>query len=110
MKLFWEEQKSSQNKGSIDFYHLIIRFCLPIGSKSASAYNKLCSSSVLALPSLRILYDYKNTIRPTTGFNTEVIEELRKTTETLQSFQPFVVLSFDEMKIWQNLISTQGNL
>ena len=34
----------------------------------------------------------------------EVIEELCKTTETLQSFQQFIVLSFDEMKIQQNLV------
>ena len=34
----------------------------------------------------------------------EVIEELCKTTETVQSFQRFVVLSFDEMKIQQNLV------
>ena len=33
----------------------------------------------------------------------KVIEELCKTTETLQSFQQFVVLSFDEMEIQQNL-------
>ena len=88
MKLFWEQQKSSQNKGSGVRYHpMIIRFCLSIVSKSASVYNELCSSNVLTLPSLRTLRDYKNTIRPTTGFNMEVIEELCKTTETLQSFQ-----------------------
>ena len=105
MKLFWEQQKSSQNKGSGVRYHpMIIRFCLSIASKSASAYNELRSSNVLTLPSLRTLRDYKNAIRPTTGFNMEVIEELCKTTETLQSFQRFVVLSFDEMKIQQNLV------
>ena len=83
---------------------MIIRFCLSIASKSASAYNELGSSNVLTLPSLRTLRDYKNAICQTTGFNMEVIEELCKTTETLQSFQQFVVLSFDEMKIQQNLV------
>ena len=88
MKPFWELQKSSQNKGSGVRYHpMIIRFCLSLASKSASAYNKLRSSNVLTLPRLRTLRDYKNAIRPTTGFNIEVIEELRKTTETLKSFQ-----------------------
>ena len=104
MKFFWEQQKSSQNEGSGVHYHpMIIRFCLSIASKSASAYNELRSSNVLTLPSLRTLRDYKNAIRPTTGFNMEVIEELCKTTETLQSSQRFV-LSFDEMKIQQNLV------
>ena len=88
MKPFWELQKSSQNKGSGVRYHpMIIRFCLSLASKSASAYNKLRSSNVLTLPRLRTLRDYKNAIRPITGFNIEVIEELRKTTETLKSFQ-----------------------
>ena len=105
MKLFWEQQKSSQNKGSGVRYHpMIIRFCLSIALKSAPAYKELCSSNMLTLPSFRTLRDYKNAIRPTTGFNMEVIEELCKTTDTLQSFQRFVVLSFDEMKIQQNLV------
>ena len=105
MKLFQEQQKSSQSKVSGDRYHpMIIRFCLLIASKSASAYNKLRSSNVLTLPSLRTLRDYKNVIRPTTGFNIEVYKELCKTTETLKSFQRFAVLSFDEMKIQQNLV------
>ena len=59
---------------------------------------------MLTLPSLRTLRDYKNAIRLTTEFNMKVIEELCKTTETLQSFQRFVVLSFDEMKIHQNVV------
>ena len=105
LKLFWEQQKSSQNKGSDVCYHpMIIRFCLSIASKSASAYNDLRSSNMLTLPSLTTLRNYKNGICPTTGFNMEVIEELCKTTETLQSFQQFVVLSFDEMKIQQSLV------
>ena len=105
IKLFWEQQKSSQNKGPGLRYHpMIIRFCLSIASKSASTYNELCSSNVLTLPSLRTLSGSKNAIRPTTGFDIEVIEQLCKTTEPLQSFQGFVVLSFDEMKIQQNLV------
>ena len=104
MKLFWEQQKSSQNNRSGVRYHpMIIRFCFSVASKSASAYNELHSSNVLTLPSLRTLRDYKNAIRPTTRFNMKVIEELCKTTETLQSFQQFAVLFFDEMEIQQNL-------
>ena len=75
-----------------------------ISFKVSITYNELRSSNVLTLPSLRALCDYKNAIRPTTGFNTEVIEELWKTTETLKSFQRFVVLFFDEMKIQQSVV------
>ena len=105
MKLFWEQQKSSQKKGSgVRCHPMIIRFCLSIVSESVSAYNELRSANVLTLPSLRILCNCKNEIHPTTGFSMEVIEELCKATETLQGFQKFVVLSFDQMKIQQNLV------
>ena len=44
MKLYWEQQKFSQNKGScVRYHHKIIIFCLLIASKSASAYNKITS-------------------------------------------------------------------
>ena len=53
-KLFCKQQKSSQNKGSGVRYHpMVIRFCLSIASKSASAYNELPSSNVLTLPRLQ---------------------------------------------------------
>ena len=83
---------------------MIIRFCLSIASKSASAYKELRPSNVLTLPTLRTLRDYKNAIHPTTGFIMKVFEKLCKTAEILQRFQRFVVLSFDEMKIQQNLV------
>ena len=82
---------------------MIIRFCLSIASKSASAYKELRPSNVLTLPTLRTLRDYKNANQPTTGFNMKVFEKLCKTAEILQRFQRFVVLSFDGMKIQQNL-------
>ena len=82
---------------------MIIRFCLSIVSESVSAYNELRSANVLTLSNPRTLCNCKNAIHPTTGFSMEVIEELGKATETLQGFQKFVVLSFDQMKIQQNL-------
>ena len=59
---------------------------------------------MLTLPYLRTLSINKNAIHPTTGFNTEAIKELCKTTETLKTFQQFFVLAFYEMKIQQNLV------
>ena len=62
---------------------MIIKFCLNLAAKSSSAYRDLrCDSTagtgILVLPSLRILCDYRNYIRPTRGFNPEVINELAK--------------------------------
>ena len=51
MHLFWEQQKQSvSKKGTSNRYHpMIIRFCLSLASKSASAYDELRSSNVLTL-------------------------------------------------------------
>ena len=114
MHLFWEQQKQSvSKKGTSNRYHpMIIRFCLSIASKSASAYDELRSSNVLTLPSRRTLRDYKNAIKPHAGFNPAVINDLIKTTNLLKSCQRNVVLSFDEMKIQENLVYDKytGNL
>ena len=65
---------------------MIIKFCLSLASKSASAYNELLrSSNVLTLPSLRTLRDYKNAIRLNIGFKNEAVEEPRKTKETFRT-------------------------
>ena len=58
MKLFWEQQKQISNiKPLSNYYPMIIRFCLSLASKSASAYDELMSSNVLTLPSCRTLRD-----------------------------------------------------
>lgn len=105
MKLFWEEQKkASANQKSLRYHPMIIRFCLSLSMKSASAYDELRDSKVLTLPSRRTLRDYKNAIRPSVGFNPEVIQELKRTTANLKGCQRFIVLSFDEVKIRENLV------
>ena len=63
---------------------MIITFCLNLAAKSSSAYKDLrydntTGTGIIVLPSLRTLRDYKNYIRPTRGFNPEVINELAKT-------------------------------
>jgi len=63
----------------------------------------------LVLPCRRTLRDYKNAIRPSTGFNPEVIQELIDTTKSLINFQRFIVISFDEMKIRDNLVFDKHN-
>ena len=84
MKLFWEQQKQfTKNKSATsNCYHpMIIRFCLSLASKSASAYDELRSSKCpYTTPSCRTLRDYKNATKPHAGFNPAVIQELIKTT------------------------------
>ena len=82
---------------------MIIRFCLSLASKSASAYDELRSSNVLTLPSCRTLHDYKNATKPHAGFNPVVIKELIKLQNCLMVISE-ILLSFDEMKIQQNVV------
>ena len=83
---------------------MIIRFCLSLAAKSASAYEELRNSKVLTLPSRRTLRDYRNVITPSVGFNPALVQELCQTTKSLTGVQRFVVLAFDEMKLQSKLV------
>ena len=93
MKLFWDEQKKlfGKSKNSVKFHPMIIRYCLSLAAKSPSCYEEIRNIGVLVLPSLRTLRDYKNYIRPTTGFNEKVIEELKYLTSSFQGHQRCVI-------------------
>ena len=62
---------------------MVIRFCLSLAMKSASAYDELRSAKILKFPSLRTLRNYKNAIKPSVGFNYTVIDELLHETSNL---------------------------
>ncbi len=106
MRLFWEQQQRcfQGNPHAVRFHPMIIRFCLSLAAKSASAYDELRISKVLKLPSRRTLRDYRNAIKPKVGFNAAVVEELSSETQNLQGPQRYVTLAFDEMKIQSKLV------
>ena len=114
MKLFWEEQQkhissSSPTSTIIKYPPMIIKFCLNLAVKSSSAYKDLqydtvTRTGILVLPRLRTLRDYKNYIRPTRGFNPEVVNELAKTTVSFSEIERYVTILFDETKIQENLV------
>ena len=100
MKPFWNQQKLFSNNGCKEYHPMIIRLCLSLASKSSSAYDELRNSNVLTLPSRRTLRDY----RPKAGFNDEVVAEHINTASSLKGIQRYVVLSFDEIEIQENLV------
>ena len=105
MKLFWKQQKLAFVGKKVSQYHpMIIRFSLSLAAKPAAAYDELRDSKILTSPSRRTLRDHRNAIKPSVGFNKEVISELITTSEKLTTHQKYVTLAFDEMKVKENLV------
>lgn len=106
MNLFWQEQKKllTNNLTGVRYHPMIIRYCLSLVAKSPACYEELCRSKILKLPSQRTLRDYKSCIRPHTGFQEKVIEDLKEQTNSYFDVQRYMVLLFDEMKITSNLV------
>ena len=75
MNLFWHQQKylHSSTPTGRTFHPMVIRFCLSLLAKSSSCYEELGNSGILVLPSQRTLRDYRNHIKPQTGFNPKVV-------------------------------------
>ena len=83
---------------------MIIRFCLPLAAKSASAYDDIryeekSATGILILPSRCRLRDYKNYIRPERRFNKNIINELKNKIKDFSDNEKFFVILMDEMKI-----------
>ena len=106
VKLFWEEQKKYfQSKHSGRRYHLmLIRYAISLSTKSPVVYEEIRKSGILKLPSMRTLRDYRNFIKPQTGFNPAVIEDLIKHPDNLTGYQGFVTLPIDESQILAGLV------
>ncbi len=111
MKFFWDEQKKYQSatKTGVRYHPMIIRYCLALAAKSSSAYDDIRFDSnngtgFTMLPSRRRLRDYKNYIRPTQGFNKDVINELVANIEHFSEEEKYEVLLLDEIKIQEDLV------
>ena len=91
---------------------MIIRYCLGLAAKSPSFYddircNENNNTGFLILPSRRRLRDYKNYIRPTQGFNRDVVNELIKNIENYSEEERYVILLLDEMTKTKECITKQ---
>ena len=62
------------------------------------------NSNILILPSRGTLRDYKNAVRSHPRFNRSVTDELIKIASPLKGSQRCVVLSFDVIKMQENLV------
>ena len=111
MKLFWQEQQKylGTSKTGIRYHPMIIRYCLNLVAKSPSAYEEIPydekhGTGFLILPSQWRLRDYCNYIKPERGYLIKIINELCLKTASLNDVERNVIITFDEMKIQDNLV------
>ena len=106
MKLLWQQQQELMKTGPANerYHPMLISYCLSLAAKPNSTYQELRNSGILVLPSTRTLRDYRNFIKPQTGFLRQVIEDLINTTSSYFDVQRYVILLFDEMKVKSNLV------
>ena len=106
-RIFWEQQleaMSKKNRRHIRWHPALIKWCLHLKFKSTSAYHALRSTGVLTLPSERTLFDYSHWIKGEVGFQAAVNAQLIEEADIKEEKDRYVVLSFDEMKIREDLV------
>ena len=107
-RIFWQQQEvynKLQNKRSMRWHPLVLRFALNLKYMSTSAYRAVRESGIINLPSERTLYDYTHWSSPHSGVQLEYIQELHGLlSESLPPHQHHCALSMDEMKIKSGLV------
>lgn len=105
--IFWEQQlqaMETKDCRQICRHPALIKWCLHLKFKSTGAYHALRSTGVLTLPSERTLFDYSHWIKDDVGFQTAVNTQLIEEASIKEEKDKYVVLSFDEMKIREDLV------
>ncbi len=106
-RVFWDQQlKAADVKDSrqVRWHPGIIKWCLHLKFISSGGYHALRRSGLIALPSERTLRDYTHWIRAGVGFIPEVDAQLVNEAKITSEKDKFVVLSWDEMKIKEDLV------
>ena len=93
----------------VRYHPMIIKFCLALYAKSPAAYdhhrfNEKEGTGCIILPSKRTLRDYRNYFHPKTGFNKDIVKDLCEKTMIFSNSEKFVAISFDEMKVQEDLV------
>ena len=104
--LFWNEQikNSLKDPTQRQWHPMLIRWCLHLKMISSSAYDTL--RHILVLPCGRTLQDYTHFIEASVGIQTDVTRQLLSEAkmDTLEDYQKYVALMFDEMKIKEGIV------
>ena len=88
----------------IDIVHC--RWCTYIRHLSSSAYELLCTSGVLRLPSQRTLRDYTYYTQSCSGFSVSVDQQLMDLAkiDSCPERDKYVVIIMDEMHVRENIV------
>ena len=108
-QLFWQQQQqaaSVKDSRSMRWHPLIIKWCNYLKHLSSGAYEALCSSGCVQLPSQCTLRDYTHHLPAQPGFSQEVDQQLIEVAklQTRKEFQKCVALVMDEMHIKEDLV------
>jgi hypothetical protein len=106
-RLFWEQQLKACNANDsrqIRWHPAMIKWCLHLKFISSGGYHALRKSKLITLPSERTLRDYSHVIPAGVGFQTQVDIQLAKEADVIEEKDRYVVLSWDEMKIKEDLV------
>ena len=82
---------------------LVVKWCLYLHHISSKAYETICNSGILTLPSSRTLQDYKH-LSSTTGFSIQADRQLLDILNQKDDLAKYAVLLFDEIYIKQGLV------
>ena len=105
-RLFWAQQMEAMSKFPTQrrWHPMLIRWCLHLRMLSPAAYDAL--RGIITLPCGRTLQDYTHYIKSGVGIQPEVTKQLMQEVqiETLQDWQKYVAVIFDEMKIKEGIV------
>ena len=109
-RLLWEQQLQAatvKDKRNVRWLPTIIKWCLSMKLSSSSAYRAMRDTGFITLPSTRTLRDYTHVFKAQTGIQPEVNDQIVKL-DTLQEWQKYVCVMFDEVKIKEGLVFDKG--
>ena len=112
--LFWKEQLKCamvSDARQMRWHPTMIKWCLNLKLLSSAAYHSLRSSGFIKLPSERTLRDYTHYFKSKPGFQVEVEHMLMKEVgmDTIQEYQRFVTILFDEIKVKESIVYDKHN-
>ena len=112
-KLLWEEQmKAVKSRKNMRWHPSIIRCCIAIQSKSASAYRVLREAGFIRLPHESTLKKYTQYTDAKVGIQHDALETLLGQIDQTKPQNTKITLILDEMKVKSGLVysSASGQL